>query len=214
LHYVRGNRQGLIDRLAAYYHNYIGPAGYNYRFVIVGGGFGWVADALYGLGFTNVVVADDSVYIQAEKDNDDTAEIIAECALVGLAADDPRTLQILAKYATSGARRGAIDVVDATVSTAEGRLAIRNALTPSGNPQIVVTEDVMTSLEDAECIQLAADCQAWGGQQEVVHAVSVLQPDNPGQDPIFNWKTLAEWQALIPGDTWIDVRTGDVLEPV
>lgn len=208
LHYVRGNRQGLIDRIADHYDQYIGPAGYNRRFCIVGGGFGWVADALYSKGFTNVVVADDSVWIQAEKDNTDEADIIAECAVAGLAADHPRTLQIIAKFGTSGPRRGTIDIVDATVATSDGRTAIRNAL--GGWPQVVVSEDVMTSLDDAECLQLASDMAAFpGAAQTIVHVVSTLQAQ--GQDPVFNWKSLADWKALIPGDTWIDARTGEVL---
>ncbi len=210
LHYLRGNRQGLIDRVAGYYEGMLGPAAYNRRFVIVGGGWGFIADALLGLGFTNIVVVDQSAYVQAEKDNDDRLEIITECAKVMLASDDERTLMILVDYSTPGPRRGTIPIVDADISTGSGRTAVRQALTPSGNPQIVVTEDVMTSLEDAECIALAGYCQAWGGQQEVVHLVSTLQPGG-SQDPVFNWKSLVDWKALIPGDTWIDARTGDVL---
>ena len=64
----------------------------------------------------------------------------------------------------------------------------------------------MTSLEDAECLQLAADMAAFpGAAQPIVHIVSTLQAQ--GQD----WKTLADWKLLIPSDTWIDARTGEVL---
>jgi hypothetical protein len=208
LHYLKKPRQGLIDRLANHYHDYLGPAAYNKRIVIVGGGFGWVAEGLIGLGFLNVVVAETSPYVLSEMDNTDEAEIRGNITDAGLDPDTGRGAEVLANATTPAARRGTTAVVNADVMTDAGRDAIKSAL--GGNPQIVVTEDVTTSLTDQECLDLSVACHAFPGQETVIHAVSTLQPDG-SQNPVFNWKTLAAWKALIPGDTWIDVRTGEVL---
>ncbi len=210
LHYHKSARGGIVQRIADHFTTYLTPANFNRRFVIVGGGFGWVGGALVQNGFTNVVCVDTSLYIQAEKDNDDEAEIRAEIAKVGLDPDSGRGSLILAALKTPGPRRGTILILDEDISTTAGRNAIKSEV--NGNPQIIVSESVMESLTDAEAIQLDADMNAFGGQQKTAHMVYVLADDPATQDPDYNWKSLANWAALIPGATWIDARTGEVLE--
>jgi hypothetical protein len=218
LHYQRGIRASVVSKIAEHFNNYLGPAAYNQRFVIVGGGFGWVAGELLDRGFTNIVVVETSTYILDNMDLDDEQEVRATCSDVGLDPNGLRADELVSRWARPGVPRrrrvGAatdVPIVDEDISTGAGRTAVRNALTPSGNPQIVVTEDVMSGLSDPEAVQFAADCQAWGGQQAVAHLVSALQPDG-SQDPDYNWKTLADWKLLIPSDIWIDAVTGEVLE--
>ena len=207
LHYHRSVRNNRVQRIADHFTTYLTPANFNRRFVIVGGGFGWVAGALKQNGFSNVIVVETSAYIQVEKDNDDEAEIRAEIAKVGLDPDSGRGAVLLARHKTPGPRRGTILILDEDISTTAGRNAIKLAV--NGNPQIIVSESVMESLTDTEAIQLDADMNAFAGQQKVAHMVYPLAEN---QDPDYNWKSLADWKLLIPGAVWIDARTGEVLE--
>lgn len=218
LHFVRSMRQSATQQIADHYEGHLGPAAFNRRFVIVGGGFGWAAQELLIRGFTNIVVVETSAYVQAEKGNTDEAEVRAAISAVGLDPDAGRGAALLERGSPAASRnpRGAgIVIVNADISTSAGRTAVRNALVPSGNPQIVISEDVATSLDDAEVVALDADMSAWGGQQTVVHMVSALPPGTvgvpPRYNPPFNWKTLVAWKALLPDPTWIDVTTGDIL---
>ena len=216
VHYLRSMFRGFSASIAAHFNNYLGPAAYNKRFVIVGGGFGWVADELLTLGFTNIVVTEISTYILDNMDLDDETEIRDAAEVAGYNRNSVGVDSLVAEYARAGVprrRRGQgvddVPIINADISTSAGRTAIKNAV--GGNPQIVVTEDIMPGLLDAEAIALAADCQAFGGQQSVAHLVSTLQPERD-QDTDYNWKTLAGWKLLIPSDIWIDAATGEVLE--
>lgn len=216
LRYHHGVMANLADQVAAYFDSYLGPAAYNQRFVIVGGGFGWVAGELLDRGFTNIVVAEISAYILAEMDNDDEQEVRDACTSVGLDPNGARADELVARWARPGVprrrRRGQasdVPIINADITTPQGRTAAKNAV--GGNPQIVVTEDVLPGLSDAEAIDLAAGCQGWGGQQTVVHLVTTLRASG-GQDAGYNWKLLADWKALIPADIFIDAVTGEVLE--
>ena len=216
LHYHRGRMLNIAQKIADYFHNYLGPAAYNNRFVVVGGGFGWAAGELYERGFTNVVVVETSQYILDNMDLDDEAEVRAACVQVGLGVNGVRANELVSWWARPGVPRrrrrlNSLDVpiVNADIGTSAGRTTVRNALTPSGNPQIVVSEEVIGCLDDAEAVQFASDCSAWGGQQTVVHLVTPLMPDNT-QDPGYNWKTMADWKTLIPGDIFINAVTGEV----
>jgi hypothetical protein len=216
VHYLRSALRGVAIPVAAYFDSYLGPAAYNQRFVIVGGGFGWIADELLDRGFTNIVVAETSQYILDNMDLDDEADVRDACEAAGYDRNSPGVDALVGWFARTGVprrRRGQVaedvPIVSADISTPQGRNAAKSVI--GGNPQIVVSEDVIGTLSDAEAIQFAADCQKWGGQQTVVHLVTTLDPD-ASQDPGYNWKTLADWKLLIPSDIFIDAVTGEVLE--
>jgi hypothetical protein len=214
LHYHRSVMDGVAQRIATHFDAYFGPAAFNSRFCVVGCGFGWTIDHLIDRGFTNVVGTETSVYVLAEMDNSDEAELRTAITAVGLDPDTGRGAELLARHLTTGARRGrklgagVVTILGADISTDAGRTAVRTEL--GGWPQIVVSEDVMTNLTDAECLQFHADCGAFGGPQTVVHLVTPLMPN---QDAGYNWKTLDDWVALIPSAIWISAVTGEVREP-
>ena len=215
LHYQRGAMRGVSIPIANYFANYIGPAAFNRRFVIVGGGFGWVADELLDRGFTNIVTAETSAWIIAEMDNDDEQEVRDACAVAGLDPNGARADELVTRHARPGVPRRRrknvaedIQIVNADIGTVQGRNAIKSAV--GGNPQIVVTEEVMGCLTDAEAIALDDACNAFGGQQTTAHLVTPSLPNNT-QDPGYNWKLLSDWKLLIPGAIWIDASTGEVL---
>lgn len=216
LHYHHGQIQLIAQNIADHFDSYIGPAAYNNRFVVVGGGFGWAAGELLDRGFTNIVVAETSTYILAEMDNDDEQEVRDACAAVGLDPNGTRADELVAMWARPGVprrrRKGAaqdVPIINADISTTQGRSAVQSAL--GGMPQIVVSEEVLGCLTDAEAVSFAAACQAWGGQQTVAHIVTPLMPNNR-QQPDYNWKTISDWKLLLPSDIIIDAVTGEVLE--
>lgn len=209
LHYHRSAMGGIISRRAAELGIKLGPAQFNKRVLIVGGGFGWLADEMRNEGFNNLLVTDTSAYVQAEKDNTDEVEIRAQITAAGLDPDAGRGAALLARHQRAGARRGTEDVLDADICLAAGRSDVTAIL---GNPQIVITEQVLESLSNAEAITFSGCCSAFAGPQDVYHLVETLHSTNPGaQDPTFNLKSLADWKLLIPVDRFIDVRTFEIL---
>lgn len=206
--YLKSVRTAAIERIASYYETALGPAAFSKFIVIVGGAFGWVAEELAARGFTQIVVADTGAYVQAEKANSDETEIRAAISAAGLDPDSGRGLQILNRYATTGQRQWSGGVLNADVLTSAGRNLIAGQF--PGQPDIVVTEDVLTSLSDAEAVTLHNACDAFSGQQTIAHLVTTLDPE-ARQDPAFNWKTLAEWKTLLPDSVMINAVTGEVL---
>jgi hypothetical protein len=208
LGYTRSTLKPLVEKVAGYFDNYLGPAAYNRRFLIVGGGFGWIAEELVARGFTNIVVSETSAYVLANMDEPDEQEIADRITAIGLDPASGRGNELLLRHRSDRNRRlPSIPVLNEDVLTSAGRNALRSAL--GGQPQIVVSEDVMSSLSDAEAIAFDAACNSFGGQQTTVHGVTTLQEI---QDEGYNWKSLADWKALVPGAIWIDLVSGEVLE--
>jgi hypothetical protein len=68
----------------------------------------------------------------------------------------------------------------------------------------------MESLTDAEAIAFHNDgCDAFPGNPDILHLVYTIR--DAGQDPDYNWKTLADWLALIPDAIWVDLWTYEVI---
>lgn len=178
--------------------------------VIVGAGFGWLAEAFEDLGFTHVLGIDISAYIQSEKDNTEETEIDMILTAAGL---DPLTgpgQQIKGQVFDGGNRsRASRGVLNANASINSHRNTIRQALGLSGNqrPDILLSESVLENFTDQEAIDNTAAIRDWG--PALVHYVVTTRPGNiPGA---FNWKTLQEWKALVSLDTFIEAGTFAVL---
>ncbi len=208
LHYHRSVVGGIFVRRAAALAAILGPAQFSKRILIVGGGFGWLASEMRKVGFTTLLVTDTSSYIQAEKDNDDTSELRAAIAAVGLDPDIERGAELFVRH-MRGRRRAAEQILNADICTTGARAAVTDVF---GIPQIVITEQVLESLSDAEAVTLSGCASAFAGPQDVYHMVETLDLKHPGdQDPVFNFKSLADWKLLIPADRFIDLRTFEVL---
>lgn len=87
----------------------------------------------------------------------------------------------------------------------------RNLLTVAGLPQNgkfdwIITEDVLPMLTDNECLPLGSECRKFG--LNVAHWVSVKEAGNFAP---LNWKTLAEWKALMTPDKVVKRGTSEVL---
>lgn len=180
------------------------------RVVLVGAGFNGSGAGLTALGI-EVVGTETSAYILAEKNNTEEAEVRAAIVAAGLNPDvdliigpngraeyDPLNL-FLEGGRASPALRGKGNVLAEDGATRPSRNAIRNAL--SGNPRYLISEEVLNSITDAQVL-LVCDAAARlvseaGGTCTIVHMLSPLNPDAASQEPDLNWKTYAQWRALL-----------------
>lgn len=206
LHYHRAIKRPDADIKAARLAAALGWTAPGPTILIVGAGFGWTAEALEDLGYTHVVGTDVSTYIQTNHGGTEEAEMDAEITAVGL---DPATgagLAIKNRLVTRGGGSGnrgrsSRGVLNENGKTGGSRGRIKQSLGLSGNDRIgwAVSESVAESLTDAEAIDGSNDMHNIA--DNVAHLV--VKP-KPGALMALNWKTLEEWDALIPGDTWIE----------
>lgn len=183
--------------------------------LIAGAGFGWTPEALEGLGFSTVVGTDVSSYIQGNKSVSEDADIDTAISDVGLDPASGEGLdiknRILARSGGTGNRtRNSRGVLDENGRNGGSRGRIKQALGLQGNERIewVVTESVIESLTDAEVLDGSNDAGIIGNN--TVHFFYPLRPSG-NQLAGFNWKTLEDWKALVPGDTFVEARTYRVL---
>lgn len=76
----------------------------------------------------------------------------------------------------------------------------------------IVDEDAAPMHSDAELPAFIAACEdrlQGNARGRIVHLVSTVGPFGPGNQAV-NWKTLAEWKAVAPDHTWVDIATGEV----
>lgn len=103
-----------------------------------------------------------------------------------------------------------IEILNIDVSGNNGRNQVRQALGLSGQNKasFVITEEVITILDDAEAQQLSTFLHNLS--DNVVHWTTVRNDKklaDGNQDPRFNWHSIAEWKALLPGDLFIVAGT-------
>lgn len=173
--------------------------------VIVGAGFGWLAELLETeSGFTRVVALDPSIYIQTNKAGTEEADINAGILAVGLSPTSGEGLTLKGTLYDGAARtRSARGVLNELLDTNQSRNRVRTAL--GAVPEVVLTESVLESLTDAECQTLSTRAHAFSASVQLVHLVITDPP------PPFNAKTLAQWKALLPGDLFVSDRDYSVL---
>ena len=177
--------------------------------VIVGAGFGWLAECFEALGFTRVVGIDTSPYIQSDKNNSETADYDAAILLVGLdplvGAGAQVKADLIARTGSGPRTRATRGVLNQDGGTNQSRNAIRSALGLSGNtqPDRLLSDDMIAELTDAEFVTLSTRLKAW-----VPNLAHLVRTRGSGQvEGSFNQHTLEEWKALSPLDTFIDKST-------
>lgn len=168
------------------------------RIIVVGCGFGWTVEALQGMGLT-VVGCDISGYIQGNKSTDDHDEVDAAVRSVGL---DPTTGEGLEK-ATRLKRgvRATTVVLNENSSSNASRNRVKTAL--GSDPTIIITEEVVTSLTDTECVALQTNLDRYAPGVRVCHFLTELANPNPPFN--LNSKTAEAWKAIFPTATIIAV---------
>lgn len=157
------------------------------RVAIIGAGYGWTAEHLTStLPGIIVVCTDTSTYLQANKNQPET-DYLLSCGLTPeqvAACDD-------------GGPRCRVQLLDADV------------LTESGRPQIgvcdwLISENILPWLSDGEAQALDAAMSTLG---KTAHYVTPLIPQSPTappeKAPVWNWKSVEDWKALMPNSTII-----------
>ena len=177
--------------------------------IIVGAGFGWTAEALEQMGFTRVLSLDISQYVQGNKDGTEEAEIDAEIVGVGLTPGIGEGQALKQRLFDGGVRsRATRGVLNEDGAGGASRGRIRQALGLAGNQQANwgLSESVLESLTDAEAVNASGIAHQYC--TNVAHYVVTLRE---GNQPGYNWKSLADWKLLIPIDSFIEAGTFRVL---
>jgi hypothetical protein len=167
-------------------------------------------------GYTNIVTTDTSGWIQAQQSVDETADLDAAITAVGL---NPASGEGLAKRnhlitrggGSGNRRRHSRPVEDESLSNNGSRNRIRQIL---GDIEVGISEDVIATLSDAEALNISDWIDKINPGIDRIHLTSELIPAKLAsgrQDPAYNWKTLADWKLLLPGDTFVSLNTWEVL---
>lgn len=193
LHYHRYVMYPEAVRRAQFFKDHFGLTAQS-SVLVVGCGFGWTAEALNGMGVPTIGT-DTSAYIQTNKALAEDADIIAEIAKTGLSSTAGEGLGHFNRLRGDGVRTRA-NVMNEDHGSAASRNRVKRAFA-SGAVTLAISEDVVTSLTDAECAQLRTALANYS--VPICHFVTELANPNPPFG--FNSKTLAQWKAMFPSDT-------------
>lgn len=181
---------------------------------LIGCAYGYSLEILAeDFGITRVIGIETASALQTKKAQSEDGDIQAAIESVGLSIGSGDGLRL---YTALRDRPGqprcakADDVLNEDLSSNASRNRVRQALLGKGGTTWdVITENVCTVLTDAECVTLSARAHQLAGVARVIHLVSTLLPDcEPGQQPaVYNWKTVAQWAALVPADSFVSVYT-------
>lgn len=198
LHYNRYSMLPELQRRADFFISHLGLTTSD-RILIVGAGFGWTVEILQERGY-NAVGTDISDYIFSSKDTPEDDEIAAAISAVGL---DPTQGEGLLHFQRLGGGAGprckTTKLLREDSASNPSRNRVKTAL--GGFPTVAITEDVVTSLTDAECASLHTAIQRYDNTTRVVHFLTELA--NPNPPFLFNSKTLQQWKAVFPTSTII-----------
>lgn len=163
--------------------------------LIIGCGFGWTAEALNNLGIP-CIGTDISAYIQSNKSLSEDSDITAAIQAVGL---DPTQGEGLGHFnrLRGGGIRTAATILNEDSSAAPSRNRVKSAFTAAIT--LIITEDLVTSLSDAEDVTLQSNIVKYGSTIPICHFVTEFANPNPPFN--FNSKSIVEWKALFPTAT-------------
>lgn len=187
--------------------------------VMIGGAFGWTADAFDELwpGF-DIAVTDTSTVIQGEAGSSDEAELRTAIISAGHNPSKGDGAAILAKYASPERNRARRLVLNENSATQGSTDRVKASLGKS--PDWIVSENVLPDFNDAEAIAFDAKLRSTYAPTPVAHVATMLRTVDPldpsPRDPMFefqhpsarqmNLKNLASWKTLLPNSTVIESR--------
>lgn len=183
---------------------------------VQGCGYAWTVEALEGMGYTRVVGADTSAYIQGAQDDTEEADVDAAIVAAGMDPVTGRGLEHKESiYVDPGPKGRASRKVKDEDGLSQGSWnRLKRSVDLSGNDDFdwLVSEYLLEILSDAEILQglphYANHGNAW------VHLISGAA--GPGSEPDGNWKGAAGWRAWLdangfPGHQLFVGPTGEVL---
>lgn len=166
--------------------------------VVVGCGFGWTVEAMQSFGLT-VIGCDISPYIQSAKGLAEDPDIDNALREVGLDPASGAGTVHFNRLRNGGGTRAKTNVLNQDSSSNQSRNAVKSAL--GGRPTVVITEDVMPSLSDTECLALQLNIEQYAPGVRICHLITELANPNPPFN--FNSKTGEAWKLLLPNSTII-----------
>lgn len=180
---------------------------------LIGAGYGYSLEVLEDdHGITRVIGTEPSP-LRAKAAQSEDAEIQAAIEAVGLSVatgDGARLFSALRDRPGLPRATRASDVLSEDLASNASRTRVRQALQAKGAASWdVITENVLTVLSDAECVALSSRLRQLSGVNRVIHLTSTRVPPESEaiQDPIYNWKSVAEWKALLPADLIVSLYT-------
>jgi len=174
------------------------------RIFMIGAGYAWTAEVLeQQYGYSNIVTSDTSPYVQSTQDQTDEAEINAAISAVGLnPASGEGATKKARLYSPGNRRRHSRSVRNEDLSNGGSRNRIKNVL---GGVDVAISEDLILAFSDAEVLQAAGWIDAIDTLDQVIHMVTELGA-GANQNPVFNWKTIEGWKALVPSHTFMSLN--------
>lgn len=200
-----------------------------HTFAIVGSGWGYSVEYLDRVHGYNGVGIDTSAYVQATKDQDDSAEIAEWLQEAGWTSFDPEWVAALDRFGSGGGRlrdgvdtrRCRVTILDEEGDRTVSRNRIRWHFGLGGNQKLdwAISESVIESLSDAEAQELSRRMHAYA--DNVAHTVFArpnqleVNANHPGHIcNQMNFKPfVADWRVVLPGDYLIVDPTGVVDVP-
>ena len=174
------------------------------RVIVVHCGFGWFLEALAELGITQSICATTFAYIQNNKSLNEDADLTTAVQSVGLATNVGDGLTLFTTFRGDGgarAKRAAV-IFNESLTTNQSRQAIRTAVGGGSGYDVFTYDGFLNAHTDAEALALSGELHKLAGSARLIHHV---YPN------WLNFKTLEQWKALLPADTFIEHETWRVL---
>lgn len=215
LSYHRAALFGLAQKRAEFLNTYLMAQGFNTNtnLLIVGAGFGWTAEVLDNTyGWKKIITTDTSSYIQANQDADEENDYDVAIQKVGLSPIDGEGLLIKGRLRNKAGgignrRRHSRRVMNEDLLTLESRNRVAGIF---GNIQVAITEELITTLDDTEVVNLSFNIREVTDVVSVIHMTTELLPRTI-QDSRYNWKTIQQWKILLPDDIFVSLNTWQIL---
>lgn len=198
LNYNRAVLYPKAERLAQVYRDAVSPPiGATDTVVIVGGGFGWSAEALELLTGCDAIGIDTSSWVHSVKDSPEDADYTAAFDAAGVPAGERAALVADLRARGRGAgNRARVPISNESMSNNGSRNRVKG-LFASGRVTIGISEDMLSTLTDAEITSALSNLGALDSFRAAIHLVSTSEIADTGQPG--NWKTLAGWRTFLNG---------------
>lgn len=188
--------------------------------LIIGAGYGWVAEKIEELlPGIRVVAIDNSAHINGNKGESDEAEI-RQLMLDQNFDPDGADAERLNELTDKGPRSRHHTLLNEDALSGGSRARIRQARVKN-DFDWAITENVLPWLFDDECELLTTVMHSLA--VSVAHLVTPWMADKatqPEPEPTWNWKliepdpqhpTIGDWKTLLPNDRIIHLVTGEVV---
>ena len=169
--------------------------------VILGSAFAWTAEALTANHGIVAIGVDTSGWVQSAKGQPETDDLDAAITAVGLSPTAGEGASLRAALITRGGgagNRARVAVANEEINNTGSRNRVKN-LFASGRVTVLITEDFLSSLTDAEIGTIAGRAAAIDTGVRVGHFLTTLGTIMGPAPATVNGKTLAQWRALIDG---------------